>query len=74
MRGSIRERPAATGRGAVALWFILGLAACGAAPPGDGSLFVLTTRGDSVQSSAPPGIEVTLGSKPVRPADQSAEF
>lgn len=67
----IEELPAALGRRAAALWFILGLAACGAAPTEDGAPFVLTARGDFVESHAPRGIEVTLGSKLVRPADPS---
>jgi hypothetical protein len=47
----------------------LGLAAC-ATPPGpaaDPAPFVLTATGDYVLSDAPPGIEVTLGSKQVHP-------
>ena len=67
-RAGIRQRRVAAGRGAVALWLIIGLAACGAAPAGDGSPFVLTTSGDFVQSTAPREVEVTLGSKLIRPA------
>jgi hypothetical protein len=48
---------------------LLGVAGCDGAPAGAGSPFVLTTRGDFVRSDAPPGIEVTLGSKLIRPAD-----
>jgi hypothetical protein len=69
MPARIRELRAAVGRGAVALWFVLGVAACGTAPAGDGSPFVLTTRGDFAQSNAPRGVEVTLGSKLIHPAD-----
>ena len=74
MRASIREGQAAAARGAVALWCILGLAACVTAPAGEGSPFLLTTRGDFVQSSAPPGVEVTLGAKLIRPAGEPAGF
>ena len=74
MLARIRELPAKAGRKEVALCFILGLAACSAAPKGRGSPFVLTTRGDFVQSNAPRGIEVTLGSKLVRLADQPGRF
>ena len=55
----------------LALWLILGLAACDTTPAGTASPFVLTTRGDFVRSNAPPRVEVTLGSKLVRPADKS---
>jgi hypothetical protein len=53
---------------------ILGLAACDTAPTGDGARFVLTTRGDYVRSNAPWDIEVTLGSKLIRPADELDRF
>jgi hypothetical protein len=59
------------GGGGLSLWLILGLAACDTTPAGTPSPFVLTTRGDFVRSNAPPGVEVTLGSKLVRPADES---
>jgi hypothetical protein len=66
----IRELPAAAAaRTAVLACILLGLAACDTAPAEDGSPFVLTTRGDFVRSNAPPGFEVTLGSKLIRPAD-----
>ena len=48
----------------------LGLASCQISPGsavGDGAPFVLTTTGDEVLSDAPPGIEVSLGSKLLRP-------
>ena len=50
---------------------IIGLSACQAAPgPAvDPAPFVRTTRGDDVLSQAPPGVEVTLGAKRLRPAD-----
>jgi hypothetical protein len=48
----------------------LGLATCDTAPTGDGSPFVLTTHGAFVLSNAPPGIEVSLGSKLIRPANE----
>jgi hypothetical protein len=52
---------------------ILALALCLAAcharlAPGDDSPFVLTSSGAEVLSDAPPGFEVTLGSKRLRPA------
>jgi hypothetical protein len=62
------------GGGALNLWLILGLAACDTAPTGDGAPFVLTTRGDYVRSNAPWDIEVTLGSKLIRPADELDRF
>jgi hypothetical protein len=62
------------GGGALNLWLVLGLAACDTAPTGDGAPFVLTTRGDHVRSNAPRGIEVTLGSKLISPADESGRL
>jgi hypothetical protein len=71
----IRELPpAATARAAMVPWSLLGLAACDTAPAADGSPFVLTTRGDDVRSNAPRAIDVTLGSKLIRPADESDRF
>ena len=64
----IRALPAA-GAAAMIPCILLGLTACDAAPAGAGSPFLLTTRGDFVRSNAPPGIEVTLGSKLIRLAD-----
>jgi hypothetical protein len=61
---------AAAARAVLALWLILGLAACNTAPTGDVSPFVLATHGAFVRSNAPPGIEVSLGSKLIRPADE----
>jgi hypothetical protein len=56
--------------GALVLGLVIGLAACQTAPgPAvDPAPFVRTTRGDDVRSQAPPGVEVTLGSKRLRPA------
>jgi len=54
-------------------WVVLGLAAC-QIPPGpavDPAPFVLTGTGDYVLSDAPPGIEVTLRSKLLRPAREA---
>lgn len=65
---------AAAARGAMMSWILLGLAACDTGPAKDVSPFVLTTRGDFVQSSAPPGVEVSLGSKLIRPADEPADL
>ena len=65
----VRSFLRSTGR-ALAPGLVLGLASC-QIPPGsavvDGAPFVLTTRGDEVLSDAAPGIEVTLGSKLLRP-------
>ena len=61
----IRALPAAAAAAMIPC-ILLGLTAC--APAGAGSPFLLTTRGDFVRSNAPPGIEVTLGSKLIRPA------
>ena len=55
-------------------WVVLGLAAC-QIPPGpavDPAPFVLTGTGDYVLSDAPPGIEVTLNSKRLRPAREAS--
>jgi hypothetical protein len=66
----IRELPAAAAAcTALIACILLGLAGCDTAPAEDGAPFVLTTRGDFVRSSAPPGVEVRLGSKLIRPAD-----
>ena len=65
--------PEAAGRGAISLWLILGLAACDTTTAaGPGAPFVLTTRGDPVQAHSPQDVEVTLGAKRVRPADEPA--
>ena len=60
-------------RPAFLLWVVLGLVACQAAPGGpvDDAPFVLTARGDRVLSDAPPGVEVTLNSKRLRPAREA---
>jgi hypothetical protein len=58
-----------SGRIAQILALALGLAACDARlAPGDHAPFVLTSSGAEVLSDAPPGFEVTLGSKRLRPA------
>ncbi|MGH6902376.1 MAG: hypothetical protein ACREIR_06510 [Geminicoccaceae bacterium] len=54
---------------AFVLGLVIGLAACETAGPAvDPAPFVRTTRGDDVLSQAPPGVEVTLGAKRLRPA------
>ena len=58
------------GRLVLLLGFGLGLTACGNGLVGDGSPYLLTSRGDEVLSEAPPGVEVTLGTKLVRPAGE----
>ena len=67
MPGTSRDRPwlRAAGRGALALWLLLNAVACDTTVAPGGSPFLLTTRGDPVRSNAPPGVEVTLGSKRV---------
>ena len=52
-----------------------GLAACqGAAEaPPTASEFVLTSSGGYLRSDAPPGIEVTLGSKRLRPIRETSD-
>ena len=59
----------AAGRAALALLVLLSAAACDTATTGTdgGAPFLLTTRGDPVRASSPPGVEVTLGSKRVLP-------
>jgi hypothetical protein len=54
---------------------LVGLAACRTAPgpAHDPAPFVRTTRGDDVLSQAPPGVEVTLGSKRLRPTDPTPD-
>jgi hypothetical protein len=67
----IRESPAtAAARTALIACILLGVAACDTTLAGDGWPFVLTTRGDEVQANSPPGVEVTLGAKRVRQADE----
>jgi hypothetical protein len=60
----------AYGRIAQILGLVLCLAACQPPPgaPVDAAPFVLTSSGAQVLSDAPPGFEVTLGSKRLRPA------
>jgi hypothetical protein len=67
----------AAGCVALALWLILGTAACATAPTtaaDPGAPFVLTTSGDPVRASSPPGVEVTLGSKRVLPAGEPSRL
>ena len=74
MPNSCGDRPvfSAGGRGALALWLLLGAAACDTTTtPIDGDApFVLATGGNPVQANSPPGIEVTLGSKRVLQAGE----
>jgi hypothetical protein len=69
----LSDRPLAraAGRLALVLWSILGTAGCEAASTtaaDPGVPFVLTTRGEPVRASSPPGgVEVTLGAKRVLP-------
>jgi hypothetical protein len=70
----LSDRPLAraAGRLALVLWPILGTARCEAAPTAEAAPdapFVLTTRGEPVRASSPPGVEVTLGAKRVLPAE-----
>jgi hypothetical protein len=79
MPNILRDRPLsrAAGRVAPALWFILGTAGCATAPTtaaDPAAPFVLTTRGDPVRASSPPGVEVTLGSKRVLPAGEPSRL
>ncbi|MGH6896997.1 MAG: hypothetical protein ACREJ5_10680 [Geminicoccaceae bacterium] len=62
-----------SGRLALAFGLALGIAACEIppAPAVDPAPFVLTSTGGYVRSDAPPGIEVFLNSKQVRPAGGS---
>jgi hypothetical protein len=61
-------------RFALVLALVAGLAACQGSAGGslDGAGFVLTSSGGYVLSKAPPGIEVTLGSKQLRPAREAS--
>ena len=63
-RGSART----ASRWALTAGLILAVGACQVTPGGAGAPYVLTVTGGYVRSSAPPGIEVFLGSKQVRPA------
>jgi hypothetical protein len=69
------DRPLAraAGRRALVFWLILGTAGCEAAPTpaaDPGAPFLLTTRGEPVRASSPPGVEVTLGAKRVLPTGE----
>jgi hypothetical protein len=60
---------------ALAAGLVLGLASC-QIPPGsaiDVAPYVLTTSGGYVLSDAAPGIEVSLGSKLLRRADEPSD-
>jgi hypothetical protein len=74
MPGTLRDRSGlgTAAGGALALWLLLSLAACATTAADGGSPLLLTTRGDPVRSDAPPGVEVTLGSKRVLPAGERA--
>jgi hypothetical protein len=53
----------------------LGLAGCNTTQPvaaGAATPFVLSTDGDPLRASSPPGVEVTLGSKRVLQTDEPA--
>jgi hypothetical protein len=70
---AIRRRPGPAGYVALALSLISGTAACETAPTGatdPAAPFVLTTRGDSVRASAPPGEEATMRAKRVLPTGE----
>jgi hypothetical protein len=62
---------AAAGPAALALGLLLSAAACDTTAATEDVPFVLTTRGDPVLASSPPGIEVTLGSKRVLQASEA---
>ena len=67
--------PGGFGRFAFAFGLALGPAAC-QIPPGpavDPAPFVLTVKGDDVLSDAPAGLEVTLGSKRLRPLREAID-
>jgi hypothetical protein len=57
-----------TSRWTLAAGLVLAVAACQATPEGAGAPYLLTATGGYVRSNAPPGVEVFLGSKQVRPA------
>jgi hypothetical protein len=67
------NRSSGRGRLALVLGVVLGLAACEGAP-GAPAPFVLTSTGGYVLSDAPPGVEVTLNSKRLLPADQARQM
>jgi hypothetical protein len=58
-------------RRVLAAGLVLAVAACQATPEGAGAPYLLTATGGYVRSNAPPGVEVFLGSKQVRPAATS---
>jgi hypothetical protein len=55
-------------RWTLAAGFVLATDACQATPESAGAPYLLTATGGYVRSNAPPGVEVFLGSKQVRPA------
>ena len=63
------------GRFAFAFGLALGLTACQIppAPAVDPARFVLTATGDYVLSDAPAGLELTLGSKRLRPLREAID-
>jgi|Tabmets5t2r1_1033131.scaffolds.fasta_scaffold319556_2 hypothetical protein len=64
----VGHRPGGARSVVLALWLTQAAAACAiapAAPANLGAPFVLTTRGDPVRATPPPGVEVTLGAKRV---------
>lgn len=68
MAGRNRPIAQAASRWALGAGLTVAVAACQVTPGGAGAPYVLTVTGGYVRSSAPPGIEVFLGSKQVRPA------
>ena len=69
-------QPTAAGRAAAGTVLLValtsGLAGCDTTLAPDAAPFVLSTSGDPVRASSPPGIEVTLGAKRVLQADEPA--
>jgi hypothetical protein len=66
--GGDRQMARTASRWALAAGLTLAVAACQMTSGGAAAPYVLTVTGGYVRSSAPPGIEVFLGSKQVRPA------
>jgi hypothetical protein len=73
-----RDRPLSRAAGCVALvlWLLLSAAACEMTTTATdaGAPFLLTTRGDPVRASSPPGVEVTLGAKRVLPPGEPSRL
>jgi hypothetical protein len=72
MAGRDRRIAQTASRWALCAGLTVAVAACQMAPGGTETPYVRTSSGGDVRSSAPPGIEVFLGSKQVRPADAPA--